>query len=272
MRKILILLLLIAFQNQTGYAAQLYYMYSTDYKKDEGDKYKFHYSNAFDNEEKTLWCFEHSPGGREEIILYFPRTVEIKKVTVKNGINPKINKDINAGGIKEMEIIGEFSKNTVFIDEGLLTKTVALSPPIATNRLVISISDVYNKESDLICIRDIQVLGSPDNLVSTQSNRIFRQKENESHFWGKWQGGTSEGAYEKFLFLGMEGNYSFIYAPFDPDLKGAKFSGTYRISGNELIINYKNETIKGKFEETDTAKPKLIIEDDRLKGVYYFEP
>jgi len=163
----------------------LYYMYSSDYKRDEGDQYKFHYSNAFDSDEKTLWCFEHTPGGREEIILYFPKTVELKRVTIKNGINPKINKNIIAGGIKEMEIIGEFSKNIIYLDEGLLSKTVALSPAVATNRVVIAITDVYNKESDFICIRDIQISGSPNNLISNSTGKVFRQKEKESMFWGR---------------------------------------------------------------------------------------
>ncbi len=272
MKKVFYSILIFLFFLQAGESAQLYYMYSTDYKKDESDNYKFHYSNVFDNDEKTLWCFEHSPGGREEIILYFPKAVEIKKMTIKNGINPKINKDITAGGIKEMEIVGEFSRNTVYIDEGLLSKTVALSPPVATNRLVISVSDVYNKDSDLICIRDIQLSGSPDNLISASSNKLYRQKEKESGLWGKWQGGTSEGAYEKFIFLGMEGNYLFIYSPFDPDLKGIKYNGTYKVTDSELILNYKNEQIKGRLEVTESAKPRLIIEDDRFKGTYYFEP
>lgn len=272
MKKLMLTIFFIIFIMNAGFSAQLYYMYSTDYKKDETDPFKYHYSNAFDNDEKTLWCFEHSPGGREEIILYFPKTVEIKKVTIKNGINPKINKDFNAGGAKEVEIIGEFSKNTIYLDEGLLSKTLALQPPIATNRLVIAITDVYNKDSDLICIRDIQFSGSPDNLISSASPKLFKQKVEESKFWGKWQGGTTEGSYEKFLFLGMEGNYLFVYSPFDPDLKGFKAGGTYTLKNDEIIINFKNEKIVGKFQETESIKPKLIIEEDRFKGTYYFEP
>jgi hypothetical protein len=263
---------LIFLLSQAGHSAQLFYIYSTDYKKDENDRYRFHYSNAFDGDEKTLWCFEHTPGGREEVILYFPRTVEIKRLTIKNGINPKINKDIIAGGIKEMEIIGDFSKNTIFLEEDASSKSFALSPPLATNRVVISISDVYNKESDLICLRDIQIYGSPDNLIPGSVSRIFRQKEGESQYWGRWQGGTSEGAYEKFIFLGLEGNFLFIYSPFDPDLKGMKANGTYKIKDKELILIYKNEQIRGRFEETDSPKPRLIIEDDRFKGTYYFSP
>jgi len=272
MKRFIINLVYFIFFCKIAQGAQLYYMYSTDFKKDSDDPYKFHFSNAFDGDEKTLWCFEHSPGGREEIVLYFPKTVEIRKVSIKGGINPKINKDISAGGVKEVEFIGEFSKNVVYIDEGLLAKTVALSPPIATNRLVIAITDVYNKESDLICIREIQLSGVPDNLISTSSNKLFRQKVEESQYWGKWQGGTTEGSYEKFLFLGMEGNYIFIYSPFDPDLKGMKAGGTYKIKEGELILNYKNEQIRGRIEKSDAPNPKIIFEDDRFKGVYYFEP
>ncbi|MCX7945013.1 MAG: hypothetical protein N2746_10950 [Deltaproteobacteria bacterium] len=272
MSKLFIHTVLLFLLCKLSFSAQLYYMYSTDYKKDENDNYRFHYSNAFDNDEKTLWCFEHPPGGREEIILYFQKTIELKRITIRNGINPKVNKDIIAGGIKEIELIGEFSKNTIYLEEGLLSKTLALSPPIATNRLIISVSDVYNKESDLICVRDIQVHGSPDNLIPSSISKLFRQREHDSKFWGKWQGGTSEGSYEKFIFLGIEGNYSYIYLPFDPDLKGTKHNGTYRITGDELILNYKNELIRGRFEEIGSAKPKLVIEDDRFKGIYYFEP
>ncbi|MGC9042904.1 MAG: NADase-type glycan-binding domain-containing protein [Myxococcota bacterium] len=272
MKKVILSIFLIILFVRTGISAQLFYMYSTDYKKDENDPYKYHFSNAFDNDEKTLWCFEHSPGGREEIILYFPKTVELKRITIKNGINPKINKDMNAGGVKEIELIGEFSKNTIYLEENLLSKSLSLLPPIATNRVVIAITDVYNKESDLICIRDIQIMGTPDNLISTASPKIYKQKAEESRFWGKWQGGTSEGAYEKFIFLGMEGNYLFVYSPFDPDLKGFKASGTYSIKDDELIIKYKNEKIVGKFQDTDSARQRLIIEDDRFKGTYYFEP
>lgn len=272
MKKLVVLISVLCIYSQISYAAQLFYMYSTDFKRDEADGYKYHYSNAFDNDEKTLWCFEHTPGSREEIILYFPKTVEIRRITIKNGVNPKINKDIVAGGIKELEIVGEFSKNNLYIDEGLLSKTVALSPPIATNRVVLSVYDVYNKESDLICVRDIVISGVPDNLISTSINKLYKQKEKESRFWGKWQGGTSEGAYEKFIFLGVEGNYIFIYSPYDPDLKGTKASGTYKIGEGDIIFTYKNESIKGRFEQTESAKPRLIIEDDRFKGVYYFEP
>jgi len=272
MKRVFFTILLILLSTNIARSAQLLYMYSTDFKKDSDDPYKYHYSNAFDNEEKTLWCFEHSPGGREEIVLYFPKTVEIRKVSIKSGTNPKVNKDVSAGGVKEIELIGEFSKNVIYIDEGLLSKTLSLSPPIATNRLVIAITDVYNKESDLICIRDIQLSGVPDNLVSTSSNKLFRQKTEESQYWGKWQGGTTEGAYEKFLFLGMEGNYLFIYTPFDPDLKGMKANGTYKIKENDLLINYKNEQIKGRIERTDAPNPKIIFEDDRFKGSFYFEP
>ncbi len=272
MKKILMIFFLLSIGSGVSSAAQLMYLYSTDFKKDSEDPMKFHYSNAFDNDEKTLWCFEHSPGGREEIILYFAKTVEIKKVTIKNGINPKVNKDILAGGAKEVEIAGEFSKNTLYLDEGLLSKTLSLSPPITTNRLLITITDVYNKESDHICIRDIQFSGIPDNLIQSGINRIFKQKVDDSQYWGRWQGGTSEGDYEKFLFLGLEGNYIFIYAPFDPDLKGLRGSGTYRLKENEIIINYKNEQIKGRFEKNESAKPILIFDDDRFKGKYYFEP
>ncbi|MGQ9571445.1 MAG: hypothetical protein ACUVUQ_11535 [Thermodesulfovibrionales bacterium] len=117
-----------------GHAAQLMYLYSTDFKKDSEDPFKFHYSNGFDNDEKSLWCFEHTPGGREEIILYFAKTVELRKLTIKNGINPKINKDIIAGGVKEIEASGEYSKNTIYLEEEPLSETFALSPPLTTNR------------------------------------------------------------------------------------------------------------------------------------------
>lgn len=255
-----------------GDAAQLMYLYSTDFKKESEDPFRFHYSNGFDNDEKSLWCFEHSPGGREEIILYFAKTVEIRRITIKNGINPKINKGITAGGVKEIEIAGEYSKNIIYLDEGVLSKTLAFSPTIATNRLLIAITDVYNRESDLICIRDIQMFGLPHNLIQTNISKIFRQKAEDSQFWGRWQGGTSEGSYEKFLFLGLEGNYIFIYSPFDPDLKGLKAGGVYKIKENEIALSYKNEHIKGRFEKGESVRPVLIFDDDRFKGRYYFEP
>jgi len=64
----------------------------------------------------------------------------------------------------------------------------------------------------------------------------------------------------------------YIYSPFDPDLKGMKANGTYKISGNELILKYKDKQITGRFEEIESRKPKIIIDDDRFKGIYYFAP
>lgn len=222
--------------------------------------------NAFDDREQSVWC-SGPDGVGDQLVVGLIGNQKIDEVGLIIGaVDKKGVLDTTRARVKALRVSdGRTQQLLSFADKPSL-QLVRINPALNSKRLTFKVEDVYfgARRSDPVCISSIVLRkgGSVINNARVGSKmRAIKPAEAELlHLWV-----DAPGAPERYLTFGLDGTFSWVYAPI-LEGKPAKITGHWKRKGDSLRLSPsrgKSLSLKmsfGRVADGEQVFSQLVIE------------
>lgn len=195
--------------------------------------------NLLDGSNSTVWCVDGGPrmARGQSIHVGFKGSVEVDRVSITTGDARSASNFAESNRVTSVVINDGRYRRTVSLADQRAQQTVQLSPPVRGHHVVITLQEIEGDE-DLTCMTGM-VFRNKDgrNLNGPWMGRHLKYDRNRSPLIGVWAGGMPA-APEQFLTLYLDGTYRYVYRPHDPAMENIDRSGSYRVAGGRLQLQF----------------------------------
>lgn len=211
--------------------------------------------NAIDGKPTTAWC-TRGDGMGQQLVLGFMRAETITHIAIVPGSVVGEGVDRNHARVREIELNDGRERRTITLADKADAQELAITPPVVSRQLTITIKDVFPSENELTpgaCIGEIALKNGPQLLTGDAVARLLRSvPRNQLPLTGPWLDEPS--ATERFLTFYLDGSFTWVFEPL-MDGDPVTVTGTYKVSSGRITLEPKG------------GKPSIFtLERDRVSS------
>lgn len=213
------------------------YAQATGYFKKNSRPTLYQPLHMLDAREVTAWCSTTSDHLEDVLTFGFKGVAEIDEIRIYTGNGFDADTFQNFNRARKLALKTGTGGRTFSINDQRGLQVVVLNPPLRGADFTLEVLDVFPAEDpdSPVCISDVVFYSNGKPLNGSWLTSKLKYDRGRAPLLGTWFGGY-EGAPDQFLSFYFDGSYRFVFHPFDPQVKGRSYSGSYEASSRRVTL------------------------------------